>query len=288
MLRLLLCLFLIPLKAFCCTEAGKGFLPENHRKYPVEFKTTGLSVEQYNAVIDKFESFYAPVAKRFGAKLVIERKWESETVNAGTLRRDNGKTWVINLYGGYARHPDTTADSYMLVLCHEIGHHIGGAPKKVYESGTHWASTEGQSDYFATLKCLRKIFRDEENEEIVRELDIPESIRTECAQSFATKAQYSLCLRTSYAGIAVSKVNADIRNMPDPEIDIVDSSIVSATSNDHPVPQCRLNTYFQGALCPVPVIRPVSQIDDVKGTCHPALEYSTGLRPGCWYKAKNK
>ena len=286
MLKLLLCLSLIPLKVFSCTEPGVGFLPNNNRKYAVDFKNAGLTIEQYHAAINKFEKVYAPIAQRFGARLQVERKWESETVNAGTFRGNAGKTWVINLYGGYARHPATTSDSYLLVMCHEIGHHIGGAPKKVYESGTHWASTEGQSDYYATLKCLRKIFRYDNNGEIVRDLEIPESIRSECASSFSSPTEYSLCLRTSLAGLAVSKVNADIRNMPEPEIDIVDSNIVSATSNNHPVPQCRLNTYFQGALCSVSARRPVSQVNEVQGTCHVSQSFTSGLRPGCWYKPK--
>ncbi len=287
MLKLLLCLSLIiPINVFSCTEPGEGFLPPNNRKYSVDFKNAGLTVEEYHATIDKFEKVYRSVARSFGAKLQIERKWESETVNAGTLRRDAGRTWVINLYGGYARHPVTTPDSYLLVLCHEIGHHIGGAPKKVFESGTHWASTEGQSDYFATLKCLRRIFRHDNNEEIVRDLEIPESIRTACAASFTRPFDYSLCLRVGFAGIAVSKVNADIRNVPEPEIGEFDSTIVSATSNKHPMPQCRLDTYFQGALCPVSSLRPVSQVNEVRGTCHPSLNFTTGLRPSCWYKPK--
>ena len=286
MLRLLLCLTLFPFKVFSCTESGKGFLPENDRKYPVEFKSAGLTLAQYHSTINKFEKVYAPIVRSWGAKLLIDRKWENDTVNAGTLRQNRGKTWVINLYGGYARHPATTPDSYLLVMCHEIGHHIGGAPKKIIDSKTHWASTEGQSDYYATLKCLRKIFRHDDNASIVRSLPIPESIRTECAASFRKASDFYLCLRTSFAGMAVSEVNADIRNMPTPEIDRTDSRIVSTTFNDHPEPQCRLNTYFQGAVCTVPSIRSVSQVNEMSGTCHPKLKYTKGLRPGCWYRPK--
>lgn len=286
MLRLLACLFLISIDALACTEPGVGFLPDTNRKIPVDFKNSGLTFEEYNTAIDKVSAVYSPIARSYGARLIMERKWESETINAGTLRSSQGD-WIVNLYGGFARHPFITRDGYMLVICHEIGHHIGGAPKKQYaESGSHWASTEGQSDYFATLKCLRKVFRKDNNEEIIKDMDIPENIRAECTRSFPIPWEVALCLRTSMAGVSVAKVNADIRRVPLPEIEVVDSTIVSTTSNNHPVPQCRLNTYYQGSICVVPSTKSLSQKNDVKGTCHESLGHTTGLRPGCWYSGK--
>ena len=65
--------------------------------------------------------------------LKIEKKWSSATVTAGTYRDIRNKQWIINLYGGLARHPLITEDAYALVICHEIGHHIGGAPKKIID-----------------------------------------------------------------------------------------------------------------------------------------------------------
>jgi Zn-dependent protease with chaperone function len=54
------------------------------------------------------------------------------------------------MFGGLARDPLVTKDGFSAVICHEIGHHIAGAPRK----GFSWASNEGQADYFATTKCL--------------------------------------------------------------------------------------------------------------------------------------
>ncbi len=286
MLKLFLCLFFSITSTLACTEVGTGFLPPNNLKHPVQFKHSGLSEDLYHEAIDKVLKVYYPIVKKRGAELVMERKWESETVNAGTLRANEGKKWIVNLYGGFARHPFITQDGYILVICHEIGHHIGGAPKKVYpERGPIWASTEGQSDYFATLKCMRKIFRHENNMEIIRTLDIPENIRSECELSFKRDWEVALCLRTSMAGLAVAKVNADSRRVPLPELEILDSNIVEMTRNDHPEPQCRLNTYFQGSICTLPSTKSVSQIDEVRATCHPKLNFTRGLRPSCWFKA---
>ncbi len=286
MLRLLLCLILISFQTLACTESGEEFLPPNDLKFPIS-KRTGLSLEQYHEAIDRVLKAYTPVAKQYGATIVMQRSWESETVNAGTYREDQGKSWVINLYGGFARHPYITQDGYMLVVCHEIGHHIGGAPKKYYpDRGLIWASTEGQSDYFATLKCLRKVFRRDNNVEIVNQMDVPENIRKECSLSFTTDGEVALCVRTSMAGLSVARVNADGRSVPLPEFDVVDNNIVDETANNHPVPQCRLDTYYQGSLCTVPSTRIISQTDEVHATCHPKLGFTRGLRPECWFKPK--
>ncbi len=286
MLRLLLCLVLISFQSHACTEPGEGFLPPNNLRFPVD-KQTGLSIEQYHEAIDKVLKAYTPIARRYGATIVMERKWESETVNAGTYRENEGKRWIINLHGGFARHPFITQDGYMLVVCHEIGHHIGGAPKKYYpETGKIWASTEGQSDYFATLKCLRKVFRRDNNLEIVNELEVPENIRKECTLSFKTDSEIAMCIRTSMAGLSVARVNADGRRIPMPEFEIRDNNIVDMTTNNHPVPQCRLNTYYEGSICTIPSHRNVSQIDEAKATCHPKSGYTRGLRPECWFKPK--
>lgn len=273
------------LSALACTEPGKGFLPANSMKFPVNYKFAGLTREQYDQAIDKVLKVYGPIVKKWDAELIMDRKWEDETVNAGTFRDEDGKHWHINLYGGFARHPLITQDGYALVICHELGHHIGGAPKKIFSQGVIWSSAEGQADYFATLKCLRKVFAKDDNIEIVRNLDIPDTIRTECKKSFSKEAEAALCLRTSMAGLSVARVNADGRQVPPPELDLTDPNTVSTTNSAHPEPQCRLNTYYQGSICPLPSTWSVSQTDEVKATCHQKNGFDRGLRPSCWYKA---
>ncbi len=275
---------LISLAAFPCTEPGKGFLPKNNLKIPVNYKFAGLTKEQYDQSIDRVLKIYGPVVKKLDAELIMDRKWEDETVNAGTFRDESGKHWHINLYGGFARHPLITQDGYTLVICHELGHHIGGAPKKVFSQGVIWSSAEGQADYFATLKCLRKVFVKDDNAQIVKEMEIPESVRTECKKSFPKENDNALCLRTSMAGLSVARVNADGRDIPPPDLEMIDPNVVGTTNTAHPEPQCRLNTYFQGAICPIPAYTNVSQTDEVKATCHPKSGYDRGLRPSCWYK----
>lgn len=273
-------------QAQSCTENGTGFLPKNNLKIPISEKNSGLTQSQYHAVIDKVVNIYRPIVKSYGAELRIDRRWTSDVVNAGTYRDKKNTYWHINLYGGFARHPEITEDGFALVICHELGHHIGGAPKKIYSNNVSWASTEGQSDYFATLKCLRKVFADDDNISIVDQMNVPKKVRKECSDSFQSDWEVALCIRTSMAGLSVTKVNADSREVPHPDFYQTDPTVVEATSNKHPVPQCRLDTYFQGSLCPVPSKYPLSQTHEITATCHPNLQYQVGLRPHCWFKPR--
>src|SRR5688572_21732024 len=94
--------------------AESSILPENNLAIPVHNKNEGLTEIQYNKVIDKVESVYRPIIEEMGIKLTVNRLWESPRVNAGATKK--GKEWIINLYGGYARHPLVTEDGYALVI----------------------------------------------------------------------------------------------------------------------------------------------------------------------------
>lgn len=255
--------------------ACSGFFPENNLSIPISDKNEGLTQVQYEQIISKVENIYADVVNDYGGKLVINRKWESPVVNAGTYRVNN--SWEINLYGGMARHELMTEDAFALVICHELGHHIGGAPKKIISGKRHWSSTEGQSDYWATLKCLRRIFENEDNDESISQQEIPQTVIEEC--------QSNLCKRISLAAHAVSKINAQIRRIGEPDFATPDLTRVMITDDKHPVAQCRLDTLFHGALCSLDWKETVSQWYEGPGTCHPKEGYEKGIRPLCWYKS---
>ena len=64
-----------------------------------------------------------------------------------------------------------TVDGMALVACHEMGHHMGGAPKIDGWYGSSWATNEGGADYYGTLKCARRFFAGDDNASIVKTLD---------------------------------------------------------------------------------------------------------------------
>jgi hypothetical protein len=271
--------------AIACSEDGKtGFVEDNDLYIPADsLQMGGLTQEQFNGVIEKIEAIYIPFASSLGGKLAVARKWDDGTVNANASR--SGSTWKVNMYGGLARHETITEDGFALVLCHEIGHHLGGAPK-VGMFLNKWASNEGQSDYYAALKCLRKTFLNDDNATIVSALNAPETLVTACAKNHANKDDKNICIRTGMAGVSVSNLFAALRNGTPAQFQTPDAGVVTSTNDAHPAYQCRLDTFFQGSLCGAGMNDEVSQKEEVQGTCHKTLGHSIGMRPSCWFKAK--
>ncbi len=284
---MLLATLVLSVPAFSCTEDGStGFLPENNFKIEVDAKrTAGLSEAQFNAVIDKVETIYAPIVSQEGGSLVVERKWTDGTVNAYAQR--SGKSWKVSMFGGLARHATITEDGFALVVCHEIGHHIGGAPKKASAWSNSWASNEGQSDYFATLKCLRRSFLNDDNATIVASMQVSAELTKKCAESWSSEVDRNICIRGAMAGDSVAKLFAALRQQAPAKFETPDRNVVSRTDDNHPATQCRLDTYLQGALCGVAFSDDVAQNSEVTGTCHASNGHSVGLRPLCWFKATN-
>ncbi|MBI5240301.1 MAG: hypothetical protein HY926_07490 [Elusimicrobia bacterium] len=258
----------------------RGFLPENDMKIPVWMKGAGgLTEAQYNEVMDRLEGIYSPIVKSKGGVLRINRLWEDATVNSSAQRQ--GRYYVLNMYGGLARHQAITQDGETLVACHEMMHHLGGAPKIADD----WASNEGQADYAADLKCMRLMFSSPGTRGFTR-MATPDPVASQaCKQTYKDKQEAALCLRIATAGMSVSELFKDLRKEPkDPSYDTPDPAVVEETDDDHPGTQCRLDTYFQGALCTQPVSKPLSDADPAKGACTASQGYRVGLRPLCWYK----
>lgn len=266
----------------CDPDGKSGFMPENEMYIGVHNKNAStMTEERFNSIIDRVDAHYAPIVEELGGKLVWARKWEDGTVNASAQRL--WKTYKVNMYGGLARHQLVTDDGFAMVVCHELGHHLAGAPKIGGLMG-RWASNEGQSDYFAGLKCFRKVFQSDNNQEIIAKMNVPAQVEAACSQSFTTDSEIALCIRTAMAGKSLSNLlgsssSATSFNTPD-------KSVVTKTNNKHPAAQCRLDTYFQGALCDRRISDELDNKDPLPGTCNRSQNYTYGIRPLCWYAPK--
>lgn len=260
----------------------RGFLPENDMRIPISvFQKGGLTEAEFNQVLDQLSSYYRPVMRSKGGTLVINRNWSDDTVNASAIRY--GNQWVINMYGGLARFPKITADGFMLVACHEAGHHIGGAPK-VGGWFNDWATNEGGSDYFASIRCMRFMFKPADNAQFVQNNTIDPVLRQACEETYNNQDDENLCMRIGMASHNVTAIFRELKKETnDVRFDTPDPSQVSRTDDDHPASQCRLDTYFQGALCNTDLNVELSDNDYHVGTCT-ALNSQVGLRPRCWFK----
>ncbi|MBS1958360.1 MAG: hypothetical protein JST80_02715 [Bdellovibrionales bacterium] len=269
------------------------FAPQNDVNIPagLEMHGDGIDETTFNAVIDKVSSFYSPIIASKGGKLNVNRKWTDGTVNASATRQ--GKTWTVNMYGGLARFQGMTSDGFAMVMCHELGHHLGGFPRVKGIFGINsWASNEGQADYFATMKCFRRVFENEDNVDALSNVSVPEAVTEACSKTFKSQKEIALCQR---AGMT-SKVLADTlyalgrRGSPSrepataPSFTTPSTAEVSTTDNDHPLAQCRLDTYMAGAICGMPYTEDFAQDNATGGACAEERGDKYAFRPHCWYK----
>lgn len=261
----------------------ESFLPPNNLKHRIGAKDSGgISEAQFNQVMDQIQAVYGPIIAAHGATLQINRLWTDDTVNASA--EEQGNTWILNMYGGLARDKSITQDGMMLVACHEMGHHLGGAPRY---GGTDWAANEGEADYFANAKCLRRMFSRSETASFTHGAFLSDDVaiaKAQCAKSFPGAKDQALCLRDAEAGMSVTALLASLGGEAPAHFDTPDTSVVTATNDEHPAAQCRLDTYFQGSLCSKSYTIDMSPTDPAVGGCVVSQGYKSGMRPHCWYK----
>jgi hypothetical protein len=189
------------------------------------------------------------------------------------------------MFGGLARHETITADGFAMVACHEIGHHIGGAPKKASWMGNTWASNEGQADYWGTMKCFRRVMMNDDNASIVAKMEVDQFAREKCEGIYANEAEIALCLRNAMGGLSLGNLFRALRRQTTPlAFNTPDRTRVTRTNDNHPDSQCRLDTYFAGAICDKSIDEDVSQTNATVGVCNLSDGATDGTRPLCWYK----
>lgn len=273
------------------------FMPPNgaHLMDRVE-RVSNISEEQFNEIVDAVVRFWTPVAQARGVELRAHKKWNDSTVNA--VAYQSGRTWHIEMYGGLARRPEVTPDGFALVVCHELGHHFGGY---AFYGDRNWASTEGQSDYWATNVCAKVIwgsdFRGNESFRQIR--NVPPAVQQACSTHYpqSSNAQ-GWCVRAAAGGHSLASLLAALGREKQPQFETPDTRQVPRTSGSHPAAQCRLDTYLAGALCnkafdlnvipgkdhPRGQNSVEAEAESRKYTCFESEGLTQAARPRCWFK----
>ena len=218
-----------------------SILPPNNLHLQDGFLAGGITEKQFNDTIDFVTAYYAPVIATFKGNLNVERNWDDATVNAYANR--SGKTWNVAMFGGLARRPEVTVDGFALVVCHEIGHHLGGFPFV-----STWAADEGQSDYFATQACGRNLWKTDFAVNATFADQVDQIAKTKCDANWESTTDRNLCYRIANAGFSLAKLLGALGGGL-PDFAKPDTSKVSKTNHQHPAAQCRLDTYLAGAIC---------------------------------------
>lgn len=271
------------------------FLPPNNLNLQDDLhrKDANMTEATFGSVIESVEKFYSDIVAAHGARLQINRRWTDSTVNANASQA--GTTWLVNMYGGLARRPEVTEDGFAAVVCHELGHHLGGY---YFYSGNDWASSEGQSDYFATHACLPRIWEDQVEKNATYRATVTPFVKQRCDAVWSDETRQNLCYRINAAGESLARLLAALENGRVPRFETPDPAQVPNTSTSHPAAQCRLDTYFAASLCTRefdPNVIPARNFPggqnsagaeelSMRSTCHSANGFLLGIRPRCWYK----
>ncbi len=244
--------------------------------FAVSANASNMTEADFDRALARIESTYQPYFRAKGQTLEIEKDWIDGTANAFADRE--GETFIVEVYGGLARHSLITEDAFLLFVCHELGHHIGGAP---IPEGYDWPSFEGQSDYFAAAKCLKRVL-DPQNP--LPASDVDPVLATKCSETFKAPADQRTCERVGMAGQSAAKFFHMIekKGLP-PSFATPDQTVVSKTRASHANSQCRLDTYLAGATCNSDLSLNPDVLDPSKNVCWQGRE-PVGFRPRCWFK----
>lgn len=286
---------LISSALFCASlTTNASILPENdlHLQDNPAFDAN-MTEQEFIEIIERVETYYAPIVASHGGTLNIAKRWSDSTVNAYAQR--SGKTWNVSMFGGLARRPEVTPDGFMLVVCHELGHHLGGFP---FSRG--WAANEGQSDFFATQACAKNIWGLDTATNATFRDSVHPTAKASCDAVYSETADQDLCYRTAMAGESLARLLGALGRSNDVSFDTPDTSEVARTNHAHPQAQCRLDTYMNGALCGVsfdeniiPGVKHGGWFGNKKKAEQESLLYSCSQfkqehalnqRPKCWFK----
>ena len=203
------------------------------------FGAYGISEYEFNEVLDTFESIFQPVVQRLGFNMVVERRWEDDTINA--YAQKDGRNLKLSFFGGLAKHKFITKYGFALVVCHEYMHPFGGYP---FYYRSQFMSVEGKADYGSTAcgKVLIKALSP--SGYIAPDYEWNEAI-TSCTQT----SDVDTCSRVLAGGLSLGRVLASLSKERLPRYETPDRSVVRTTMETHPRAQCRLDTYLVGALC---------------------------------------
>lgn len=268
------------------TFACNPYMSKNSPFYnPLKFQFRILPTEQggitradYDELIGKVLAYYAPIVSAKGGTLEFPDDWDDNQVNG--FADQDGNVWKVHALGGYARHPATNRDAFMFLLCHEMGHHIGGTPHYSPQS-IPWASAEGQADYFGSLKCMRHMMKNEDNEAWLASTRVPQFLQDSCLAQFSSRFDQLLCMRAAMGGWAMTQVWEEGHGTF--KFETPSTAVATETQFWHPENQCRIDTYLQASLCNVPAHVDVDNTDARIGTCNRSSGQTVGARPQCWY-----
>lgn len=256
------------------------FMPDNGLHLQEQLTPSTITEDQFRSLIINFSDIYGDISANFKYSLILIDSWENNQVNAMTWR--DGDAMFIEVYGGLARR--LSVDAINMVLCHEMGHQVGGWP--LY-TGDSWASIEGQSDYYSAHVCAKKIFKSINFFDQSKHF-LATGQEDACDQRYSDYADRDICYRTMSASLELAELLSLLSTENKrPDFNTPDRTKVKRIRESHPKAQCRLDTYRAGALCPSrwrDTYIPRTEKMSARYLCTPNKKsWKDASRPRCWF-----
>lgn len=184
------------------------------------------------------------------------------------------KSAVITIGAQVSSNPFFDRDMYTAIVCHEVGHALGSIKQRddFYTEFSELA-TEGEADYFSTLKCTKRLWKNDDNKKIVESLNVPADIKKQCREKYSNENSAFICMRSIITGFRLFKVGASTLANTPISLKLLESPSenVDMTLSEYPSMQCRMESIRRGALC------------DIDTYTEDGCTDKETSRPRCWY-----
>lgn len=236
----------------------------------------------YLKITNALSSLYSQKIADQGGRLKFVLSETDGVPNAYAAKRSEGN-WEITVISSFLSLSHQTPPTLGIILCHEIGHFLGGKPyvvgKQMTAAVRAWApkkmSVEGQADYFATSECIKSLEKKLPDLFVNNKglLNLPSA--QECQRSYTNEKEIKVCneiLTASYQTILVYQQILDQLQIPSTFFAKLENSSSERTLDyvgEYPELDCRYETFIKGTLCSS---LNVNECDDSKWA-----------RPACWF-----
>ena len=230
-------------------------------------------------IIEEARRVYEPVSwSSFGKPIHFVNV---DNINVAASAEHDFKELKVVINSGLLTSPRLTPDSLRMILCHELGHLFGGAPRRnipmewegpIADDNLSFMSSEGQADYYAGLSCFKNLVKEAEGS------NIEQADRNRVGpvlKAFCQEDQ--LCLRSALAGLDFLRLTYDFPISCEERDDTETPELIR---DSYPARQCRLDTIMNASACgdQSPLMLDFSNAS--VNTC----TQSELARPICWYK----
>lgn len=217
----------------------------NEYEIPVGSPYAGKITEsEFTNITQSFLThFYVETFSQSNFYIYPDFNWLSPILMGGSQLDQDKKLFHIYFHGGLARIPGNNKLSIAFVLCHELGHLLGGEPRQTQVPHGEWASCEGQSDDWSTRICLKKWL----NEDPL--LFANEVVAQDSVVRCKGQTNEKQCQQLMSAGFIFFKSTLEwMKDSNIPSLLTEDKNTVATTDLNYPNAQCRVDTVAHAAL----------------------------------------